>query len=526
MTTALAGTGLLTRIAVRTSGVALALWLLGMVALFLATSLSMVALYDTPEELATYGASVGESMVMLTGRVAGLDTLGGVLMNEYSFMVGFGVPLMALSLTATLTRRQEEDGRTELLVAGRVGRLAPAAAALVVVAVAFLLLGGALWAVTFAFDVDRSGAALYAASITATGWVYSAVTAVFAQVLRHTRTVWATTLAVAGLTLLTRGVGDTREDWLSWTSPLGWHGLVRPFGDPSALPVVVAVCAASVLAALALWLAAVRDVGAGLVPARTGPATASPWQVSAVGVTVSRHRGALIGWTVGVCALMAMYGALLGVAAEAVRANPDLAVFLSEPDDLVDAIVAMLVAFVGFLGAGFALQTLQGLRAEETSGRLELMLAAPRSRRAWLAGHALVVAAGTGVVVLAGAVTFGVTAAATLDDPDLAGRILGAGAAQLAAAVVFVGLSILLFGVRSRTQVLAWVPFALALVVTVMGPTLRLDEEAMRWSPFGTVGTAPVGPVDVTGVVMLVVVALVLAAAGVEAFRRRDVPGT
>lgn len=520
----LAGTGLLSRIALRTGWPAMVAWVVGAVTLFLATGLSIATLYDTPEELAAYSASVGETMVMLTGRVAGLDTPGGVVMNEYSFLVGFGVPLMAIALTARSTRREEESGRSELLVAGGVGRLAPVAAALVVVAGVFLALGAGLWAATLALDVDRGGAALYVASIVATGWVYASATAVLAQVLAHHRTVWAASLAVAGLTLVTRGVGDAEENWLSWASPLGWHGLTRPFGESSPLPLAVSLAAAAALAALALWLAARRDLGSGVVPARTGPATASRWRTSHAGAALHHHLGALTGWTVGVVALMAVYGALMDVTVEAIVANPDLAVFLGDPDALVDTIVQMLVAFAGFLGAGFALQSLGGLRGEESSGRLELMLAAGRSRWSWLAGHAAVAAAGTAVVVLAGAAAFAVSAAAVLDDPQLVGRILGAGAWQLPAALLFVGVSVCLFGAAPRLQVLAWAPFALAVVVTLMGPTLRLTEAQMRLSPFGAVGTAPAGPVDTAGVIVLLVGGAVLVAAGLAAFRRRDVP--
>ena len=57
-----------------------------------------------------------------------------------------------------------------------------------------------------------------------------------------------------------------------------------------------------------------------------------------------------------------------------------------------------------------------------------------------------------------------------------------------------------------------------------MGPTLRLTEAQMRLSPFGAVGTAPAGPVDTAGVIVLLVGGAVLVAAGLAAFRRRDVP--
>jgi len=266
------GTALLTRVAVRTGWRSLTAWVLGLVALYLATAASIATLYATPSAIASYGASVGEALVMLNGRVAGLDTLGGVVTNEFAMVVSLAVPLMAIFLAARSTRAEEESGRLELLLAARVGRLAPATAALVVVLASFLVLGAGLWAVTFTLDVDRTGAALYAASVVTLGWVYGAVTAVLAQVVSHTRTLWAAALTVVGASLVARGTGATRETWLSWTSPLGWHGLVRPFGDSSPLPLAVSVAVAGALAALALWLAGHRDVGAGLIPARAAQA--------------------------------------------------------------------------------------------------------------------------------------------------------------------------------------------------------------------------------------------------------------
>lgn len=526
MNSAFAGTGLLIRIALRTGWLSAAAWVLGLVSLYLVNGLSIASLYDTPEKIATYSASVGEAMVMLNGRVAGLDTLGGVMMNEYAFAASFAIPIMAIALTARSTRREEETGRLELLLSARTGRLAPVAAALVVVAGVFLLLGAGIWAANLAIPVDRSGAALYAVSIVATGWVYAAATAVLAQVVAHNRTVWAAGMAIAGLTLVTRGIGDTNENWVSWISPLGWLGLVRPYGDPSAVPLVVAFVAAGALAATALWLSGRRDVGAGMVPARTGPATASRWRASELGGAVHQHLGALIGWTIGVVALMTMYGALMNVVVDAIMSNPALAGFLVESPALVDSLVQMLVLFVGILGAGFALQSLGGLRAEETTGRLELELAAGRSRWSWLALHTAVVAVGATVVVMAGSAAFALSTSVALDDPDSVGRIIAAGSWQVPAALVFVGLSAALFGLVPRMHALAWALFTLSAVVTFMGPTLQLTEAQMRLSPFGAVGRAPVGPVDTAGVTVLLILAVALVGVGLVRFRQRDVPRT
>ncbi|MBB1030175.1 hypothetical protein G6027_04575 [Dietzia sp. SLG310A2-38A2] len=526
MKSALAGTGLLVRIAVRTGWRSAAAWVLGLVSLYLLNGVSIAALYDTPEKIAGYSATLGESMVMLNGRVAGLDTLGGVMMNEYAFIASFAIPIMAIALTARSTRREEETGRTELLLSAQTGRLAPVTAAVVVAAGYFLLFGLGIWAATLAIPVDRAGAAFYAASLVATGWVYVAATAVLAQMVAHNRTVWAAGMAVAGLTLVLRGIGDTNESWVSWTSPLGWHGLVRPFGDVSVLPLVVAVVTAGVLSAAALWLTGRRDVGAGLVPARTGSATASRWRESELGVAVHQHLGALAGWTIGVVALMTMYGALMDVVVEAIMSNPTLADFLVESPALVDSLVQMLVVFVGIIGAGFALQTLGGLRGEETSGRLELELAAGRSRWEWLALHTAVVAVGAVVVVTAGSAAFALSTSVALDDPDSMGRIVAAGSWQVPAVLAFVGVSVALFGLVPRLQASGWALFAVSAVVTFMGPTLRLTESQMRLSPFGAVGRAPVGPVDTVGVTVLLALAVALVVAGLVGFRRRDVPRT
>jgi len=284
------------------------------------------------------------------------------------------------------------------------------------------------------------------------------------------------------------------------------------------------VAVALALTAAAMWLAGRRDVDAGFVPTRTGPREASALLRTELGLALHRHSGPFVGWTVGVVALMAAYGGLMQVVMDTFAENPDLVVFLGSPEHLLDSVMQMLVRFGGFLAAGFALQALGGLRTEETTGRLELLLSGRRSRWRWLAVHTAVVAVATAALLAAGSLAFAATVSVSLDDPGQLGRLTAAGLWQLPAVAVFPALSVALFGALPRLQVLAWLPFALAVVVTMMGPTLQLTPDQIRSSPFSLVGDAPGGAVGVAGVVGLCAAAAVLVAAGLAAFRRRDVP--
>ena len=83
MTAPLAGTGLLARIALRTGWKGLLAWIVGLVGLFAVTGLSIRELFATPEQLAGYALALGDSMIMINGRIAGLDTAGGETRHDH-----------------------------------------------------------------------------------------------------------------------------------------------------------------------------------------------------------------------------------------------------------------------------------------------------------------------------------------------------------------------------------------------------------------------------------------------------------
>ena len=100
----------------------------------LLTAVAVARLYDTPEKVPTYAEAVAsDALVAINGRVEGLDTLGGIVQDEFGFMASFLMPLFGIALVVAMTRREEETGRLEQLLGGRIDRRAPAVAALLVV---------------------------------------------------------------------------------------------------------------------------------------------------------------------------------------------------------------------------------------------------------------------------------------------------------------------------------------------------------------------------------------------------------
>ena len=507
----------------RTGWKVLLAWVATTVALMGITALAMNDSYATTEAIAAYAQSVGSgpAIQMLNGNVAGLDTLGGILANEFGFIASFMLPIMGIALVSRSTRHEEEAGRLELLLAAAIGRHAPLVASLILAAAAAAVTGLACWVATLATDVDPVGAAWYSAALAVLLLFFAGVAAVAAQVVESNRGVWMIGLAVAVVSFLVRGLGAVNESWYGWLSPLGLFDGVRAFGEPRWWPLLVSLAVALVLVAVALSLNARRDLGAALVRSRPGAPRASAGLRSGWGLALFEHRGAIIGWMVGAAVMMAIYGSLAQQVVEAIETIPELQTWV---EGALDSIMAMFVMMASMLAAAAGISLGGSLRASEISGRAELVLAGPRSRVGWIGRHLVVVSLGSLVVLAVGAVVLAASAAASLGDGRLWSDILAAAAAHAPVVVVFSGLSVLLFCVAPRARGWLWVLFGLSAFVAYMATALNLPDWLVDNSPFLIMGEVPAAEVRWTGVLVLTLIAVASHVLAPVLFRRRDLP--
>lgn len=219
--TSVTGVGHLLRLILRRDRVRLPLWVVGLGGTIVASALAVPPLYDTPEKIAGYARTVGASPVgyLMSGRQAGLDTLGGIVANEISQVAQLGICLMVVFLVVRHTRAEEEAGRAELLRSTVLGRDAATLAGLVYGVATALLVGAITTVSMLAAGLDAGGSLTYGTGLALLGVAYTAVTLVAVQLSTSARGALGLAGAAVAVGYLVRGLGAMEDNALVCSRP-------------------------------------------------------------------------------------------------------------------------------------------------------------------------------------------------------------------------------------------------------------------------------------------------------------------
>jgi ABC-2 type transport system permease protein len=521
------GTGFMLTIRWRVQRRRLLVWVLAAVGTLALTAAAVAQLYDTPDKVASYGtALVSDALIAINGHVEGIDTLGGIIQDEFGFVASFLMPLMGLALVAGMTRGEEESGRLEGLLAGRIDRRVPVVSALVLVGAAVLAMDAGFVLSLLAVGIGLGPAVLYALALGMVTVVFAALAAVCAQLVLHSRGVYALGFAAIALSYILRGVGDVNDTFWVWLSPLGWLEKTAPFADdPRWWVLLIPTAVAAGLSILAVVLAGRRDLGAALYRQGSGRPSASAWLVRPLGFALHEQRGSFLGWLVGSVALAAVMGALAQNVVGAIVGNPSLSKAMGiTAAHASDGFLASTQVYLAIIACGYVVQALGLLRHEEAAGRLEPILAGALGRMRWLGAQVLVVITGLVAVVVLSAVVFGAATALSTSDSGYVGKLLKAGLAYLPAELVIAAVAVLLYGIVPRAFAFAWAAFGAVTFIGLLGSGLQLPDWVLNLSPLTHVGRPPVDDIDTTALAWLGLVAAVMASAAFVGFRQRRVP--
>jgi putative exporter of polyketide antibiotics len=526
----LAGTGGLVRLILRRDRIVLPIWIVLLVGIPMSYVQSFSELFPTPESRRQYAGNAG--FVTLYGELTG-TSFGEFLTWRLGF-VPVMVGLISLLTVIRHTRVEEETGRAELLGSSVVGRHAGLAAALLTTSGANALLAVLLALGMYSQDLPLAGSVALGLEFACAGWLFGAVGAIAAQLTSSAGTARGIALSGLGAAYVLRATGDTSGytdgplAWLSVLSPIGWAQRIRPYGANRWWLVVMVLAVAVVLAAVAVRLQSRRDVGAGLLPDRLGPAEGAPSMNSPLALAWRLHRGLLVAWTAGFAVLGVLFGGVAEGVGDLMRDDPSVQeVFarLGGAAGLIDSFFAGVMTIVGLIASAYAVQATLRLRAEETSGRAEPVLATATGRLRWAASHLLFGLLGPAVALLIAGLGAGVAYGAAVGDVGgQVPRLIGAALVQLPAVWVLAAITIALFGLLPRWSPAAWVPPSVCLVIVMTTTGTELSGWIKDISPFSHVPQLPDGSASAAPVITMVAIAVVLGVAGLIGLRRRDLP--
>jgi ABC-2 type transport system permease protein len=229
------------------------------------------------------------------------------------------------------------------------------------------------------------------------------------------------------------------------------------------------------------------------------------------------HRGTVLGWAVGA----GLVGLLLGAVMSSIGDQLDTPTFRAftatlgggDPAEVFFRFVLYVLAQVV---AGSAVVAALRMRAEETAGLAEVLLAGPVGRARWAGGHLVATAVGTAVVLAALGLGAGIGFGAPF-------ALLGATLAYLPACLLLAGLAVALYGwVPRAASAVVWTVFTLVLLVDVLGEFRVVGPAVLGLSPF----VRTLEPLTTGGLLVplaaLTAIAAALAAAGLTGLARRD----
>ena len=525
------GTLGLLRLYLRRDRIVLPLWVL-LLSVPLSTVYvgSIAAVYATQEARASFAATIMASPAQraLYGNVYG-DTLGATGI----WKAGMFHVLIAVAVILTMvrhTRADEETGRSELLDSTAIGRYANLTAALLLSSGAAVLTGLIGTAGLLTVDVPAAGSLAFGLALACSGLVFAGVAAVTAQLSPSSRFARGAAFAILAAAFTLRAVGDASSasgnSILTWLSPLGWSLQVKPYAGDHFWVLSLHLVVTGVLIGVAYRLLARRDLGAGLFAERPGPAIAGPALRGPMGLAVRLDRGSFVLWSVG----MMLYGLVIGSVVNNIgdeigdsASARDIVARLGGSAAMEQAFVAVAFSMLAMVASAFAISLVLRLHQEESGGRAETLLAGAVDRSRWLASHLVIAFVGSALAVLMTGAVVGLTYGAAAG--DIAGKlptVLATAAVQLPAMWLPAAVTLALFGLLPRFTPMAWGVLVAFIAVYLLGSLSGSPQWLLDLEPFTHTPLIGGGHFTAVPLVCLTAIDIALLAAGVTAFRRRD----
>lgn len=391
-----------------------------------------------------------------------------------------------------------------------------------------VMFGAAVTVALLAAGTTPAGAVVHCAGLALIGAFFVTAGALAAQLFGARGTASGAAVALLGVGLLLRMLGDgvAALAWLRWLSPFGLLALTRPYEANRPLPLLILAAAGIGLLAATRAVASRRDVRRGWLNTAAGRAPHLRMLGSASAFALRRLLRPLAAWSAGIGAYFLLIGVLAVSMTDFLADNPRFADLAGQAGfgglGTVNGYVAALFMLLAIPVGVFAGVRLASFAADETGRRLTLLCAQPVTRVRLLAAETVATLGGTVVLTtLAGIATWAGAAAVGADLPIAAAlsgtwNVLPVVLLCLAAAVLALG-----WAPRAAAAAGA-LPAAGGFLLQVIAETAGAPAWVADLSPFTHLAAIPHDPANWPAAAVMTAIAATTAVIGTAGYRRRD----
>ncbi|OBA78041.1 hypothetical protein A9W99_25320 [Mycobacterium sp. 1164966.3] len=463
----------------------------------------------------------------LAGPPVALDDPGGFTVWRTGTTVSLLASVWIMFAATRFTRGEEDNGRWDLLLAGRLRTTDLVVRYLAALAGSAMLIGAAVAAALLAAGTHPTGAVIHAAGITGIVLTFATTALLAAQVMPRQSSATGITVAAIGVSALLRMIADGSHQlaWMAWATPFGLTARSAPYAENRIGPLVVLGAFPIVLAAAALLAARHRDLGDGIVAVRNTRAPRTRLLQSIGGFALQRTARTTLGWAVGIAAYYFLVGAMLAYLLDLIENNKRFAELAAAAGLRGHELYLIAAALFGLLAVPtglYATMRLATMVVDEKAGRWTLLFAQPVSRVRLLCTETVITVGGMVALHCSAAVALWggakLTGTPLQLGESLAGALNSLPVAMLAAGATAVGIGLL----PSAAGAIGALPLVGGFLVNLILQITKAPRWIATLSPWAHLAPVPDRPPNWAATIILLLIAATLTGVGVYGYVRRD----
>ncbi|MCT1226105.1 ABC transporter permease [Lactococcus lactis] len=458
-------------------------------------------------------------------------SLGPIFGQTMTLVTGLTFAIISIIYVVNRSRKEEDDGITELFRSYSIGKIANTTAL-----VMELLLLHLIMAVLLALSIQAQDVAglnhlesnfLFAFTTSAQGFLWGMFALLFGQIFSEASTTKGMTFGLLGLFYIVRMLTDLTSLSIGWFNPLSWSYLAFPYvkGHENWLAVLLTFILAFLLLGISYILELKRDVGAGYFPERKARLRGKKGHFGFPSLVLNLEKKMIIGWLLASFVLGLVYGSMFGQMDQFISSNKTVKELFVGNETAESAIrgnfMVTLFSILSILIAAFGVILLTKMVSEERKNRLEALYALPLSRLKVYSTYLLT--AILSVILAQFLALLGIFIEQLGNKNALSFlEIMKSEMIWLVAVIFVLAILSLLLGLIPRLAELIWVYLGFLLFMTYLGKLLSLPKWLENLSIYNYIPKFPVEKMNLSTVLFILILSVLLISLGFGAYKRRD----